>query len=206
MRDRIRGVSAPTGPGDIVTISREGDALLFQPGERYDRLTVALHWAVAVLVALQWCSGQTIDWFPKGDARIAARSVHIILGSMLAALLGLRIVWRAFYGSRLPRSSRGFIGLVVGAMHYALYGMLIAIVALGIFSTALRGDSIFGLFHIPRLGAFTDAARHAFANQIVDWHGLAANITLGLAALHAGAGLIHHYFFSRKVLYRMSLR
>lgn len=172
---------------------------------RYDTVTVAFHWAVAAIVLLQWCSGQTIDWFPKGDARVAARSVHIVLGSALAILLVLRIVWRSVYGIRLPRASEGIAGVAAVTMHYALYLILIAIVSLGVLATALRGDNIFGLFHIPRVGDFTDAARHSLADQIVGWHGLAANITLALAALHAGAALIHHYFSSGKVLHRMRL-
>jgi len=173
--------------------------------ERYDPVTVVFHWAVAALVLLQWCSGQTIDWFPKGDVRVAARSAHIILGSVLAMLLVLRIVWRSFYGIRLQRSSEGIAGVAAITMHYALYFALIAIASLGILATALRGDSVFGLFHIPRIGDLTDAARHSFADRVVGWHGLAANITLALAALHAGAALIHHYFSSSKILHRMRL-
>ena len=174
--------------------------------ESYDRITIFFHWAVAVIVLLQWCGGQTIDWFPKGDARVAARSVHIILGSLLVLLLVSRIAWRTFYGTRLPHALQGVTSFAATAMHYTLYLMLILIVTLGILATFLRGDSLFGLFRIPRVGGFTDAARPSFANQIIDWHGLAANITLGLAGLHAGAALIHHYFSTGKVLHRMRPR
>jgi len=188
-----------------MTVADEAGAPPIGRGQSYDRVTIALHWAVAVIVVLQWCSGQTIDWFPKGDARVDARSVHIILGSTLTALLILRMAWRTFYGARLPPSSEGVAGIAAITMHYALYGALITIVMLGILGTTLRGDSIFGLFHIPRIGDYTDAARHSAADQIVGWHGLVANVTLGLAALHAGAALIHHYLSPGKVLYRMRL-
>lgn len=181
------------------------DAPQGQVSERYDRMTIALHWAVAAIVLFQWSSGQTIDWFPKGDARIAARSVHIVLGVTLASLLVLRIVWRTRYGTRLPRASEGMVGIAAQAIHCALYLLLIAIVTLGIAGTTVRGDSIFGLFNIPRFGAYTDVVRHALANQIVDWHGLVANIILVMAGLHAGAALVHHYLFSDKVLHRMLL-
>src|SRR6185437_8828913 len=41
---------------------------------RYDRLSILLHWITAVLVVILWTLGQTIDFFPKGAARIDARS------------------------------------------------------------------------------------------------------------------------------------
>lgn len=179
------------------------DALQDQDSGRYDRMTIALHWAVAAIVVFQWSSGQTIDWFPKGDARVAARSVHIVLGATLTLLLALRIVWRTRYGSRLPRASEGVVGIAAQAVHYALYLLLVAIVMLGIAGTAERGDSIFGLFHIPRFGSYADVARHALANQIIDWHGLVANIILVMAGLHAGAALVHRFLFSDEVLQRM---
>lgn len=188
----MNATAAPDAPQDQV------------PG-RYDRTTIALHWAVAAIVLFQWSSGQTIDWFPKGDARVAARSVHIVLGATLTLLLALRIVWRMRYGTRLPRASEGMVGIAAQAMHYALYLLLIAVVMLGIAGTAERGDSIFGLFHIPRFGTYADVVRHALANQIIDWHGVGANIILVMAGLHAGAALVHRFLFSDNVLQRMLL-
>lgn len=182
--------------------SDETDASIHRAGS-YDRMTIVLHWAVAAIVLLQWLGGQTIDWFPKGDARVAARSVHILLGALLALLVVWRIVWRARYGVRLPQAAEGLVGTAARVVHFALYFALTAVVTLGLLSAALRGDSIFGLFHIPHLGNYADAVRHALANQIVDWHGLAANFILVLAGFHASAALIHHYFLSGKILHRM---
>ena len=68
----------------------------------YDSRSIRLHWVTAALVAVLWCLGQTIDWFPKGDIRIAARSAHILLGAVLALILAYRIWWRVSDGRRLP--------------------------------------------------------------------------------------------------------
>ncbi len=32
----------------------------------YDRITIALHWSTAALVAVLWVIGQTADWIPDG--------------------------------------------------------------------------------------------------------------------------------------------
>ncbi len=69
---------------------------------RYDTETIAFHWLTALLVAGQWLGAQVIDWFPRGPLRVDARSVHIIGGAMLAALLLARIAWRATQGRRQP--------------------------------------------------------------------------------------------------------
>ncbi len=71
---------------------------------RYDAATIAFHWSTALLVVGQWVGAQVIDWFPRGPLRVDARSMHIIGGAMLAALLLARIVWRTTQGRRLPLS------------------------------------------------------------------------------------------------------
>jgi cytochrome b561 len=62
--------------------------------------------------------------------------------------------------------------------HLALYALLLTILVLGVLDTWVRGDSIFGLFRIPRLGDLAPPARHALAERIVALHELAANLLL----------------------------
>ena len=51
------------------------------------------------------------------------------------------------------------------------------------------GYFIYGLFHLPQID--NREPRDAFT----DWHGLAANIVLGLAGFHAAAALVHRYIW-----------
>ena len=69
---------------------------------RYDRLTILLHWLTAALVIILWGIAQVIDFFPRGEPRIAARSTHIVLGVVLIAVLLVRLFWRANSGRKLP--------------------------------------------------------------------------------------------------------
>ena len=59
---------------------------------RYDLPTIWFHWAVAILVLIQWGIAQVIDLFPAGMPRVEARSVHISLGLCLGVLLAVRIL------------------------------------------------------------------------------------------------------------------
>jgi cytochrome b561 len=166
---------------------------------RYDRPTIWFHWAVALLVLVQWLLAEVIDWFPKGMPRIEARSVHISLGLFLGVLLVARGVWRATRGRVLPPAYRGWLQVSVKTVHYTLYVLLFAMVLVGIFLVWVRGDSFFGLFTVP---AF-DPGNKALRENVEDLHGTIATVILILAGLHASASLIHHYLWHDNVLRRM---
>jgi cytochrome b561 len=97
------------------------------PEVSYDRRTIQLHWATAVLVGLLWGIAQVIDLFPKGAPRIAVRSVHIVLGVLLGVVLLTRIVWRSRSGRSLPPANDGIVGYVARTAHFALYAGLVSV-------------------------------------------------------------------------------
>jgi cytochrome b561 len=169
------------------------------PGAHYDAKTIRLHWLTAGLVIFLWCLGQTIDWFPKGNGRVFARSAHISAGALLGVVLVLRIWWRATGGARLAAVGSGGVNALSTAMHLALYGGLIAAVALGLANTWVRGDNLFNLVQIP---AF-DPGNKVLRAAVEDYHAFAADLLLILAALHAAAGLAHHYVLKDGILGRM---
>jgi len=165
----------------------------------YDSRTIALHWITAALVLTLWTIGQCIDFFPKGLPRVYARSAHISLGVCLAALLISRIIWRTRAGVKLPPSDPGAMGKAAIGLHYLLYALLIVAVLLGMSSVWVRGDAIFNLFTVPSF----DPANKQLREDVVDLHGLAANVLLALAGLHAAAAAVHHRVLKDGVLRRM---
>lgn len=164
---------------------------------KYDTTTIALHWFTAISVAALWIVGQTADWIPRGAVRDDDWSVHVVLGFALAVALASRILWRSRGGRRLPPANSGILRLLAEATHYALYALLLIVVALGAVNAFARGYNILGLFSLPHFGAA------ASRGPITHWHGLAANVLVGLAFLHAGAALAHHYILNDGVLRRM---
>jgi cytochrome b561 len=164
---------------------------------RYDSRTIALHWLTAGLVIVLWVIGQTADFFPRGPARGAYWSVHFVLGFFFVVVLVLRIVWRGSGGRHLPPAESGLLQRVATGTHYLLYALMIAAAALGLANAFARGVAIFEIVHLPRL------AERATGHMIGEWHELAANGVLALAALHAAAGLMHYYLRRDQVLQRM---
>ncbi len=164
----------------------------------YDRTTIALHWATAGLVTVLWVSGQTADWFPDGGLiNTNYWSVHVVGGFVLAVVLGWRLAWRKTGGRRLPPADAGAVHVFAKATHFLLYGLLLTVVALGVINAFVRGYSLFDLVSLPQVGDRT------WRRPITEWHGMAANILLGLAFFHAAAALVHHYAWRDGVLRRM---
>jgi cytochrome b561 len=179
--------------------STAGKVLMTSHDEpRYDRTTITLHWFTAVLVVALWIIGQTADWLPRGEVQTIYWSSHVALGFTLGLVLGWRIIWRSVSGRRLPAVNSGPLHLAAKASHGALYVLLVVVIVLGVVNAFVRGYNLFGLFHLPQIG---DASMR---RPITHWHGLAANILLGLALLHTLAALTHHYVLKDGVLRRMT--
>jgi cytochrome b561 len=163
----------------------------------YDRTTIALHWTTAALVAVMWIIGQTADWIPDGPVNTNYWSIHVVLGFALVVVLAWRMVWRNTGGRRLPPADTSIFQVFATMTHYLLYGFLITVVALGVVNAFVRGYKLFDLASLPQLGD------REWRRPVTQWHGLAANILLGLALFHAVAALAHHYFWRDGVLRRM---
>ncbi len=167
-------------------------------GARYDRTTIGLHWATAILVIVLWLSGQLADLAPKGPLRTGAWSSHFVLGFALAGLLIWRLVWRFTGQRRLPPADAGLLQILAEAAHAGLYLLLIATIALGLVNAFVRGVSLFDLASLPQIGD------RELRKPITELHELAANLLLGLALVHAVAALAHHYILKDSVLLRMA--
>jgi cytochrome b561 len=152
-----------------------------------------------------WVGGQSIDWFPKGPLRVDARSVHILLGTLLALLLIYRLFWRATGGTRVTYA-RSWSGTVARLMHGGLYLALLGTLSLGLFNAWIRGDSLFGLARIAAFGSYDAAARHALSERIVGYHSLGANLILLMAGAHAAAALVHQLILKDNLIARMAPR
>jgi cytochrome b561 len=153
----------------------------------------------AALVGLLWALAQAIDYFPQGAPKIAARSVHMVLGVVLGVILLTRIAWRSRPARRLPRTNDGVLGHAATIVHWVLYAGPAAVILLGILNAWARGDSIFGLFRIPQLYASNPQLKPTIENL----HKTFANALVNLAAAHALAALVHHFILRDGVLRRM---
>ena len=63
---------------------------------RYDALSIALHWLVALVVIATYAIGLGREILPKGDVRTALLALQMSLSIMVFALTVMRIGWCGF--------------------------------------------------------------------------------------------------------------
>jgi cytochrome b561 len=170
-------------------------------GTNYDNVAVALHWATALLVVVQFVSAISWDYFAK-PTRHTMESVHISLGVLLTAVILARIVWRLIPGHQVSSLQLGWVRLASKGVHYLLYLLLIAQAGTGFAFRWAQGHAVefFGLFGIP--GPYGQLARpdRRLLHEVHEYIGWAIVI---LAFAHALAALYHHYVLKDRVLRRM---
>jgi cytochrome b561 len=164
--------------------------------EDHDRMTIALHWATAILVAIQFFVGKTAPLLPRSPLRVDIWSMHVILGFVLAAVVLAGVLWRRVPHGH-PPAERGVFRAVATATHRVLEVMLIIIVTLGILNVFAHAFPLFNIVHFPRLGDIQ------FMRRVNAWHELAADILIVVVLVHASAALFHHYVLKDNILTRM---
>ena len=167
---------------------------------RYDGLSIALHWATAVLVFLQFGLAETWGFFPKADRDLLIIG-HLSFGLVLAAVIVLRIFWRLTFGRNSFETGRDLLGHIARMMHRALYVLTVAEVALGFFTrwTDNQPLSFFGLLIPSPFGTFCKAT----VGFVDDIHDVNAWLIMILVGGHTLAALGHHYLLKDGVLRRM---
>jgi cytochrome b561 len=165
--------------------------------DRYDRRTIQLHWATAIIVIFQWVVGRLNGFLPKGPLRLDIWSVHVLVGFLLVAIILWRIWWRATAGRKLPPADHGIQHVAAQATHALLYFLLVGVAGLGVYNVFAHGFPLFGAWSFPRIGG------KGYAHEVNEWHDLFANLIAALALLHACAALFHRYVMKDRVLDRM---
>lgn len=163
---------------------------------RYPRALVALHWLVAVLVIFSLLAGKLLlEPTPNSDPfKVSALFGHMIFGGLIGVLILVRLVVRL--RSDVPPAANALAPVV----HWALYGLVILMVASGITMSVYFGlpAIVFG-----GTGTLPENFDSIGARAV---HGLASGALIALVVVHIVAGLYHAVIKKDGVMARMSLR
>jgi cytochrome b561 len=167
--------------------------------ESYGAGAKLIHWLSAALVATAWLIGFGFDFIPKeGPARPIAGLAHITIGQTVALLLIARLAWRLLDPPPPPPVKPGLPQKIVLIL---LYVLLLAVPLVGVTMIFSSGHELrlFGFFHIP--SPLTE--NKPLHDTLKEAHELLAHSLVGLAALHAGVALFHHFKLRDATLRRM---
>jgi cytochrome b561 len=182
-------------PFDTATRIAAGD-----DGTSYDGVAIALHWATAVLVIVNFALAQIWDWFPR-ETKGWMEDAHMSFGVLLAIVVVARLVWRLLPGRQLSSLEAGWMRLASKATHYLLYTLLVAEAALGFAFRWGAGRSM--TFFATGIPPLIPEMERAFRRELREFHEWIGWAIIILAALHALAALYHHYVLKDRVLSRM---
>ncbi|HUA78713.1 MAG TPA: cytochrome b/b6 domain-containing protein [Acetobacteraceae bacterium] len=167
--------------------------------EHYDRASIALHWASAILIGINWMLGQGFSFIPRGSPRTDVVSTHMLIGLSVGLMLLARLAWRAGPGRRLA-AEPGLLGLAAKTLHGTLYAVIGATVLAGLSAALSHGFHLYGASILPRLDFWPRGPLF----QLSHWHGKLADLLIILAGLHALAALWHHAIQGDAILLRMA--
>lgn len=164
-----------------------------QSNEKWSTPLRSLHWLMAVLLIVQWASGNWDDW-------LGVRN-HVSLGLLVVPLALLRLLVRV-------RSQRPGSGLPVtlpdrlaGLVHALFYAVMFALPISGVLwrQAGGRAVSFFGWVDLPTLVA----ADKAFAHTLHEVHEVLGTVFLVLLALHILGALKRQVLDRQPLMQRM---
>jgi cytochrome b561 len=177
---------------------------------RYVSVAQALHWLIVVLIMVQFVLAKLAE--AAGDERathpaaalvqLAWLARHKSVGLTIFALALLRLVWRWFSPPPpLPAAMPRWQVIVAKSTHFAFYALLLLLPMSGLVMSAAANFpvSYFGWFTIPNVVAPDDALKEVMQER----HEMLFDVLMGLAVLHIGAALKHHFADRDDVLRRM---
>ena len=119
---------------------------------RYDRVSIWLHWTIGLgIIAIAVVELLRGELFAKGSVpREALKALHDPAGTIIFALILLRVVWRVAHPvPALPPGMHAWERFAAKLTHVSLYLLIVVMPLLGFAATFARGRPVdFGLFQI----------------------------------------------------------
>lgn len=172
--------------------------------ERYGLVTRLLHWAMALILLWQF-TGMILRLI-LGRTPLMAFWVgtHQSIGTVLLALILLRLAWTWANRRQRPARERTWNGRAAFAGHCVLYGLMLVVPALALvraFGNG-RGYAFFGHQVVPRTGVRIEwmAAPADLLHSKLAW------LLLALILGHVVMALVHHVVWRDGMLLRMAGR
>lgn len=175
-----------------------------ESANRYSTVSIALHWALVVLVLTNvWLGGRMEE--AEGAARMSFLSAHASVGISILVLTLARLAWRPTHKwPQLPEHTPGWQRVIARLTHVSFYVALIAIPLLGWATVsaapALERLEVFGGVSWPLLplGPSED-----LSEALGETHKAFVKAVYVLLILHVLGALKHHFIQRDQVLHRM---
>ena len=178
-------------------------SMLIQSPRRYHPVLASFHWIIALLIF----TNLFLAFAPEGPGGLIPKTlfglpivgIHMLIGTLILALLTIRLVMR--YAIKRPEPATAghpILDLVGVLTHYALYLFTFAMTVSGLVMSLQRGyfAKLFGIGAVPQ----------TFHRGGIPWeaiHGTSWSFLVLFILLHIGAALYHQFIRRDHLLGRM---
>jgi cytochrome b561 len=170
--------------------------------ERYGSVAQLLHWAVVVLIIVQFALASAAEDLPTGMEKLITMARHKSFGITILALAALRLAWRLVDPPPpLPAGMHPLQHTAARVSHGLLYGLLFALPLSGWMQSSAANYPVswFGLAQLPDLVAPSKSLHDA----LHEVHEALAATLIVIAVVHVLAALKHQFMDRDGVLMRM---
>lgn len=171
--------------------------------EHYGSLSIVIHWLMAIaIISLYFVGDYMVELSYYDKLYHTLPHLHKSIGVIVGLTLVLRLAW--LYSHPRPTklaNTPEWQHILARMGHLGLYLLILALIISGyLISTAKgKGIEVFNWFEIPALLA-ENAERGEIAGKI---HEYSATLLILLVLVHAGAALLHHFYWKDNTLKRM---
>lgn len=169
--------------------------MLMPENRTYTRVAIALHWVIALLIALNFVAVWTAEGMAKPE-KMQIMANRKAFGITILILSVMRILWRIAHRPP-PLSARlaPWEAALARAVHSLFYFLMIGMPLTGwaMVSTGGKPVSVFRLFEMPALPVGSDKATGSAFHEVHEILGTALLILIGLHVL----GALKHQFMDR---------
>jgi cytochrome b561 len=168
----------------------------------YGLVTRFLHWLMAALIVWQLTGMVLKEILGRVPLMAFWVGTHGSVGTLLFALILLRLGWALTQRRHRPVYNSGFLGRAAAVGHFALYALLLIVPALAVLRMLGNGKPVklFGVLLRPETG------------KVVPWmtepanllHGSLAWLLMALILGHIAMVLLHRFWWRDDVLHRMA--
>jgi cytochrome b561 len=189
-----------------IKIQQNSAATASSAEARYSTVAIVLHWLLGISIFAMFAIGIYMSDLPFSPLRLKLYNYHKWAGITFLILSVLRLVWRLL--NKPPALPKAIVQAmptwqtkVYHGTHYALYALFFAVPLIGWAYSSAAGFPIvlFGVLPLPDFVAVDKE----FAKQIKELHEISAFALMGLAVLHIGAALKHHFIDKDGLVSRM---
>ena len=176
--------------------------LAARPVNRHSLAVRLMHWTTVLAMLAATAAALLRDALESPALRSLLMDIHRQAGLWVLLALVLRLAVRVGRGMADHAGATSPLLRITGLMaHLALYAMLLALPVLGwaVCNAHEVGVKLLGVIALPALVA-PDAD---LADNLTDWHVIAAWAMLALVVLHVAAALWHHFIRRDGVLLAM---